>query len=115
MPQLVYRKETPVKSTRKQIGMSEIKRVGTGMTALLLLIQFLLVPGCCGFRSLPIKQSRTVESYSSIDTGRLRVVKREVPSLDVLSKMENNLNGISGNGYYIDVNIGTPPQTVSPP
>ncbi|RUS87731.1 hypothetical protein EGW08_004477 [Elysia chlorotica] len=75
-------------------------------------MQVLLVPCCHGFRHLPLRESKTLYSFNPSTVERAGIVKREAPSADAIRNMENNLNGISGNGYYLDVNIGTPPQTM---
>lgn len=84
-----------------------------GAAAILLLLEVLMVPCCSALRRLPIQESKTKEFYSLTVAGESpRIVKREAPSGSDLASMEHNLNGIAGNGYYIDVNIGTPPQTM---
>ncbi|GFO05154.1 beta-secretase 1 [Plakobranchus ocellatus] len=74
-------------------------------------IQIALVPVCHGLQAqTSIKQSWISEVVSKSSKIRLRLVRREAPSSEAIAKMENNLEGISGNGYYVDVNVGTPPQ-----
>ncbi|KAK3706569.1 hypothetical protein RRG08_055009 [Elysia crispata] len=98
-------------SSKKQQGTPHIKLFWNVTTAVLLM-HILLVPCCHGISRLPIRQSKTVNFFSRISDERVGIVKREAPSSKALSNMENNLKGISGNGYYLDINIGTPPQTV---
>ncbi|CAG5117964.1 unnamed protein product [Candidula unifasciata] len=58
-------------------------------------------------RRQPVSQSR---NGSGVGESLMHVFRREASSSDDLTSMRNNLVGLSGNGYYIDVDIGTPPQ-----
>ncbi|XP_055867846.1 beta-secretase 1-like [Biomphalaria glabrata] len=59
------------------------------------------------FSSVVYMHSR--DSNSKLPTNQYRVVQRELSSKDE-SSLKNNLKGYSGDGYYIDLNIGTPVQ-----
>lgn len=84
---------------------------------LALLLQ-LFMPCSALTYQFPIKQARRyvtigdVNTSSSEDKNKTHVFRRDVYSSDDLSGMKNNLNGLSGDGYYIDIDIGTPPQKV---
>ncbi|XP_005107565.1 beta-secretase 1 [Aplysia californica] len=57
-----------------------------------------------------VKQHTEKEAGGRGSFGSLVVLERDVLSSAALGDMKNNLNGLSGDGYYIDVDIGSPPQ-----
>lgn len=69
---------------------------------------------------IPLKQyQRHITSQTAIeDSNTIHRYRRQASapsSADesgFLQSMRGNLHGLSGEGYYIDVNIGTPPQKV---
>lgn len=87
------------------------------IACVVILLLHTLVPSCTGtVYRFPVRRfhSQVVMAKDESNTGvrsQLRIVQRDL-SPDDLVKMKNNLNGFSGDGYYIDLDIGTPTQTM---
>ena len=56
-----------------------------------------------------LQKTRTNLVNQNNDFGKSGIVQRDLDSLSG-SNFKNNMTGLSGDGYYIDVFLGTPPQ-----
>ncbi|CAL1533177.1 unnamed protein product [Lymnaea stagnalis] len=87
------------------------------IACVVILLLHTLVPSCAGVvYRFPVRRFHSQVVMAKDDSNaalksQLRIVQRDLSSGD-LNDMKNNLNGFSGDGYYIDLNIGTPNQTM---
>lgn len=83
---------------------------------IVIVLLHLFVPCSAVMYKFPVKHRRSSVNLGRndlvVEPGPLHVFRREAFSSANLTSMTSNLVGLSGNGYYIDVDIGTPPQKV---
>ena len=87
-------------------GAVNMKQLVTVINVSLVLLHFVLDPCHAALLRLPLKRAVGMEvvAHRGGANGRER---RSIHSVT------QTMEGISGEGYYIDVNVGTPPQQVS--